>query len=54
MMGGFRDYLPDLALQNLGPHARLARELLDGPLVQEPEGNFWQWAYSPGVLQALC
>lgn len=33
---------------------RLARELLDGPAVQEPEGEFWRWAYSPGVLQSLC
>ena len=33
---------------------RLARELLDGPPVAEPQGAFWRWAYSPAVLQALC
>ncbi len=33
---------------------RLARELLSGPQVEEPEGEFWRWAYSPGGLQALC
>jgi hypothetical protein len=33
---------------------RLAREPLDGPPAPEPEGDFWRWAYSPGVLQGLC
>ena len=33
---------------------RLARELLAGPPAQEPEGEFWRWAYSPGVLQSVC
>jgi hypothetical protein len=33
---------------------RLARELLAGPPTAEPEGEFWRWAYSPGVLQGLC
>jgi hypothetical protein len=33
---------------------RLARELLDGPPAQEPEGEFWRLAYSSGVLQSLC
>lgn len=33
---------------------RLARELLDSSPVEEPEGEFWRWAYSPIVLQSLC
>jgi hypothetical protein len=33
---------------------RLAGELLDGPAAREPQGEFWRWAYSPAVLQALC
>ncbi len=33
---------------------RLARELLDGAPAQEPEGDYWRLAYSPGVLQSLC
>jgi len=33
---------------------RLARELLDGPAVAEPDGDYWRRAYSPGVLQSVC
>ena len=33
---------------------RLARQLLGGPPAQEPEGDFWRWAYSRDVLQGLC
>jgi hypothetical protein len=32
----------------------LARELMAGPAVAEPDGDYWRLAYSPRVLQSVC